>query len=108
MRRLIIPFLVVLLAGCVPGGSPLIRVVNADSVVLDRVMVEAAGSEYALGRLLPGTAAQIRPAPAPDSAVRIRHHLGGPFVAAVPAGGAAVVEVRLHADSLGQVRVDPR
>ena len=87
------------LPGCFPPGGPLIRVVNADSVTLDRVMIDAAGSSYALGRLLPGTAGQVRPSPAPDSAITVRHHVGGPFTVAGTYAGGGVVEIRLFADS---------
>jgi hypothetical protein len=109
MRRLSALPTLALLLGCAPAGRPLIRVVNADSVTLDRVMVGAAGSDYALGRLLPGTAGQVRPAPAPDSVVQVRHHAGGPFTVAAPfADGARVVEIRLLADSVGEVRIEAR
>jgi hypothetical protein len=109
MRRLPVILLLPLVAGCLSGGGPIIRVVNADSVTLDRVMLEAGGSEYALGRLLPGTAGQVRPAPAPDSSVAVRHHAGGPFAVAAPfAARPKVVEIRLLADSIGGVRVETR
>ena len=109
MRRLPLLLLLPMLAGCLSAGGPIIRVVNADSVTLDRVMIEAGGSEYALGRLLPGTAGQVRPAPAPDSSVAVRHHAGGPFAVSAPfATGPKVVEIRLLADSVGSVRVEAR
>ena len=109
MRRLPVLLLLPLVAGCLSGGGPIIRVVNADSVTLDRVMLEAGGSEYALGRLLPGTAGQVRPAPAPDSSVAVRHNGGGPFAATAPfAARPKVVEIRLLADSIEGVRVESR
>lgn len=111
MRRHLIlltaPLVVALAAGCDRPSGPLIRVVNADTVTLDRVMIEASGSEYALGRLLPGTSAQVRPVPAPDSAVGVRHG-GRAFTATARFTGAAVVEIRLTADSIAEVRTAPR
>lgn len=109
MRRLPLLLLLPMLSGCLSAGGPMIRVVNADSVTLDRVMIEAGGSEYALGRLLPGTAGQVRPAPAPDSSVAVRHQAGGPFAVSAPfATGPKLVEIRLLADSVGSVRVEAR
>lgn len=109
MRRFSVLLILALLPGCAPAGGPLIRVVNADSVTLDRVILDAAGSDYALGRLLPGTAGQVRPAPAPTSAVQVRHRAGGPFTVVAPfADGARVVEIRLLADSVSEVRIETR
>lgn len=94
--------------GCHPSTSPVIRVVNADSVPLDRVMIDAGGSSYALGRLHPGTSAQIRPSPAPDSTLQIRHHLGGPFIVRAPGESHRLIEVRMFADSAGEVFTQSR
>ena len=106
LRLLLIP---ALLTGCSGADGPLIRVVNADSVTLDRVMIAAAGSEYALGRLLPGTAGQVRPVPAPDSTLQVRHQAGGPFgVAVVRGSGVRVIEIRLLADSVAGVSTETR
>lgn len=99
MRHLPVLLIMLAIAGCSPPSGPLIRIVNADSVTLDRVMIDAGGSSYALGRLLPGTAGQVRPSPAPDSAITVRHHVGGPFDVAGPYAGGGVVEIRLFADS---------
>lgn len=99
MRRLRVFLIVFAVAGCSSPGGPLIRVMNGDSVTLDRVMIDAAGSSYALGRLLPGTAGQVRPSPAPDSSVAVRHHAGGPFMVPGVYAGGGVVEIRLFADS---------
>lgn len=98
------------LAGaCLPAAGPTIRVVNADSVTLDRVMVHAGGSSYALGRLLPGTAGQIIPSPAPDSIMQLQHHAGGPFtVTGAFAGADGIVEIRLAADSVAGVQIGTR
>lgn len=104
MRRLPILLLTLTAAGCSTSGDGLIRVVNADSVTLDRVMIDAVGSSYALGRLLPGTAGQVRPSPAPDSSVTLRHHAGGPFVVPGVYSAGGVVEIRLFADSAVAVR----
>ena len=109
MRRPPLLPLVLCLAACAPGGGPLIRVVNADSVTLDRVIIDAAGSDDALGWLLPGTAGQVRPAPAPDSTIRVRHGAGGPFtITAAGMNAARVVEIRLHSDSAGGIRLEQR
>lgn len=91
--------------GCDSAAGPMIRVVNADTVTLDRVMLDAGGSAYALGRLPPGTAGQVVPAPAPDSQVLVRHHGAGPFVVRERFSGARVVEIRLTADSVAAVQV---
>ncbi len=111
MRRSSSPLLLLLpfVAACLPAGGPMIRVVNADSVTLDRVMIHAGGSEYALGRLLPGTAGQVVPSPPPDSVIQLRHHAGGPFrVTAGFADGVRLVEIRLAADSVADVRIETR